>query len=247
MAREIKKYKVLIIVPAYNEEAVILDTYKSICSYKSTKNIQIDCLIVNDGSTDNTEKICTLNDIPHLNLKNNLGIGGAVQAGYKYAKKHNYDIAIQFDGDGQHEVNCLKDIIKPLLNNNADMVIGSRFIKKESSKFQSSQARRAGIKLISLMIKLSTGKKIHDTTSGFRAVNKDIISIFTKQYPSEYPEPVSVVTLSKKNKRIIEIPVSMNERKGGESSIKYLKTFYFMINVILYIIIESLGGYKYEY
>lgn len=241
-----KKLKILLIIPAYNEEKSILNTCKTICKYNKTHNTDYEYIVINDGSEDNTQIICEKNNIPHLNLCINSGIGHSVQTGYKYAKENNYDIAIQFDGDGQHDVSYIKDIIEPIINESADVVIGSRFIDSKSSEFKSSGARRAGINIISAFIKLFTGKKIYDTTSGFRATNKEIISLFAENYPGEYPEPVTNTTLLKKHYRIQEIPVSMNERKEGLSSIKTWKTIYFMISVVLLIIIEGLGGYKNE-
>lgn len=241
------KNKILLIIPAYNEEESILNTCNTIIKYCKNNNVHYDFLVVNDGSKDNTENICIKNKLPHLKLKNNLGIGNAVQAGYKYAMRNNYDIAIQFDGDGQHDISFVEKISKPLINNEADIVIGSRFINKNSSDFQSSGARRIGIKLISFFIKAFTGRKIYDTTSGFRAVNKKLIKKFAKSYYPEYPEPVSLASLAKQKFRILEVPVSMNERTAGKSSINSWKSAYFMMNVILLIIVEVIGGYKNEY
>lgn len=238
--------RIILIIPAYNEEKSILNTCKTIWEYNEKHNTNYDVIVINDGSKDNTQKVCEKNDIPHLNLCLNSGIGNAVQTGYMYAKENNFDIAIQFDGDGQHDVRYVEKIIQPILEYKASMVIGSRFIDSKSSEFKSSGARRIGIKIISVVIKLLTGKKIWDTTSGFRAVNKNLITIFSENYPSEYPEPVSAVSILKKNFKITEIPVSMNERTEGASSIRAWRTAYFMFNVVLSIIIEALGGYKYE-
>ena len=228
--------KILLIVPSYNEEENVLNNYKKI------KEKNIDAIIINDGSTDRTEEICIENNIPHISLVYNLGIGGAVQTGYKYALENNYDIAIQFDGDGQHDINYVSKIVKPLLDGKADMVIGSRFIDKDISSFKSSKARRIGIKIISLFIKFVTGKKICDTTSGFRAANRELIKYFASNYPVEYPEPVSTVDILKKGYSVEEVPVSMNERENGVSSIRTWKNVYYMINVVLSIIVTSVGG-----
>ena len=187
--------KVLLIIPAYNEQDNILNVYKKIKKEDST----LDVIVINDGSKDNTGSICDKNKIPCVHLIHNLGIGGAVQTGYKYAKEHNYDIAIQFDGDGQHDVKYVPKLIKPILKKEANMVIGSRFIDKTSSDFKSSAARRIGIKVISFFIKLITGKKIYDTTSGFRAVDRSLICQFAEDYPLEYPEPVSTTEILKQN------------------------------------------------
>ncbi len=231
--------KVLLIIPAYNEEENILKT----CNKIKEENKDLDFIVINDGSKDSTLEILKKNNLPHINLIHNLGIGGAVQTGYKYALEHDYDIAIQFDGDGQHDVRYVKKLIKPILDDEADFTIGSRFVE-ELSKFKSSKARRIGINIISFFIKLFTGKKIYDTTSGFRAVNKDIIKFFAMYYPIEYPEPVSTTELLKQGKRVKEVSVEMNEREGGVSSIRAWKNAYYMINVVLSIIIVSIRRYK---
>lgn len=233
--------RILLIVPSYNEEANVLQNYRKIMDYNKKNHVNYDVMIINDGSTDRTEEICKKNNIPYISLIHNLGIGGAVQTGYKYALSKNYDIAIQFDGDGQHDVRYVKDIIKPIINENANMVIGSRFIDKNSSKFKSSKARRIGIKIISFFIKIFTRKKIYDTTSGFRAVDKELIKYFAFNYPVEYPEPVSTTDILKKNYKVSEVAVSMNERENGISSIKAWKNVYYMINVVLSVIVVGVG------
>lgn len=231
------KKKTLVIIPAYNEEENILKTCNSIINYNKKNKTKYDILVINDGSKDKTEGILKENNINHIELVHNLGIGGAVQTGYKYALENNYDIAIQFDGDGQHDVKYIKNIIKPIEDGKANMVIGSRFIDKTSSEFKSSKARRLGINLISFVIKLKTKKKIYDTTSGFRAVDKKVIKHFADSYPTEYPEPISTVDILKKGNVVSEVPVSMNEREGGVSSITSWKTAYYMVNVILSILL----------
>lgn len=236
--------KVLLIIPSYNEEDNVLNNYNRIVNFNKKSKIKYDAIVINDGSKDKTEEICRDNNIPHISLVHNLGIGGAVQTGYKYALDNNYDIAVQFDGDGQHDVNYVKNIIDPIINNECDMVIGSRFIDKNSSKFKSSFSRRIGIKLISFFIKLVSRKRIYDTTSGFRAVNKKIIEEFASDYPVEYPEPITTVEMIKKRYKVNEIPVSMNERENGTSSIKAWKNVYYMLNVIISIIITGIGGKK---
>ncbi|MBE6144328.1 MAG: glycosyltransferase family 2 protein [Firmicutes bacterium] len=231
--------KVLLIIPAYNEEANILKTCTDIKKYSK----KFDFIVINDGSKDKTGEICRENKLPCINLVHNLGIGGAVQTGYKYAYENGYDIAVQFDGDGQHEVKYVEDIIKPILEGQADFVIGSRFVS-DLSEFKSTGMRRFGIKVISFFIKLFTGVKIYDTTSGFRAMNKKIIKEFARYYPTEYPEPVSTTELLKKGYQVEEIPVKMKDREGGVSSIRAWKNAYYMINVILSIFVVSIRRYK---
>lgn len=230
--------KILIIIPAYNEEKSILNTYKEIEKYNKKNNTKYDCIVVNDGSTDKTEKILKDNKIPHICLPANLGIGGAVQTGYRYAMYNEYDIAIQYDGDGQHDVNYVKNIIEPIIKDKADFVIGSRFVD-DISEFKTTKSRRIGISIISFFIKLVSGKKLYDITSGFRAANKEIIKIFAENYPQEYPEPITNAKLVKSKYRVEEIAVNMRERSEGQSSIHTWKNAYYMINVCLAILINS--------
>ena len=229
--------KILVIIPCYNEEESIVKTVESL------KNKKIDYVVINDGSTDNSLKVLVENKINYITLDNNLGIGGVMQVGYKYAHRKGYDIAIQFDGDGQHDIRYVKDIVEPIIKDKADMVVGSRFVK-DIDTFKSTRSRRVGIVIISFFIKLVTGKKIYDTTSGFRAINKDIIKDFANNYPVEFPEPITTTEIIKKGYRVIEKPVEMKERVGGVSSITSWKSFYYMINVHLSIIIIGLRRYK---
>lgn len=238
-----KNNKILLVIPAYNEEENIFKTYKSITDYNKKNKTSYDVIVINDGSRDNTQKILEDNNIPHINLIHNLGIGGAVQTGYKYAYENDYDIAVQFDGDGQHDVRYVKTITDPIIKEKADMVIGSRFVKNIDT-FKSTASRRLGINIISFFIKLVTGKKIYDTTSGFRAVNKDIIKEFSISYPVEYPEPITTTEMIKKGYRISEESVEMKEREGGVSSITSWKTLYYMTNVPLSIIMIGLRRNK---
>lgn len=229
--------KVLIIIPAYNEEENIINTVNSIKNIK-IKDIELDYIVINDGSTDNTRKVLIDNKVNFIDLVFNLGIGGAVQTGYKYAFYNNYDIAIQYDGDGQHNPNYFKDLIDKIKDDN-DLVIGSRFILDDDS-FKSTRMRRFGINFLSKLIKLCTGKEIKDPTSGFRACNKDIIRFFANNYPTDYPEPDTTVMVLKRGYKVVEIPVEMTERKKGKSSITPLKSIYYMIKVSASIIISAL-------
>lgn len=232
---------VLIIIPAYNEEKSILNVVSNIKKVK-TNNYLIDYIIINDGSSDNTKKVCLDNKLNFIDLPSNLGIGGAVQTGYKYAYYKNYDIAIQIDGDNQHNPSYITNLCDEI-NNGYNLVIGSRFVEN-LSKFKSSFLRRVGINFLSNLIKICTGVKIYDVTSGFRACNKDIIEYFANNYPIDYPEPDSLVQVLKQNKKVKEIPVEMNERKTGKSSIRGLKSIYYMIKVSFAIIISNITAKK---
>ena len=229
--------KTLVIIPAYNEEECIKNTVTNLKRY----NPNIDYVIINDCSTDSTKQICKDNNFNVINLPINLGIGGAVQTGYKYAYENNYDIAIQIDADGQHDPKYIKDMIKGIEEGN-DLVIGSRFIKKEG--FQTSWIRRFGINLYSFLIKLLTHKEIKDTTSGYRAVDRKIIKLFSKNYPVDYPEPETDALIAKNNFKIKEIPMKMKERDGGKSSITPLKSIYYAIKVGLAVMLACVAKEK---
>ncbi len=226
--------KKIIIIPAYNEEENIERTVNAI--QKSAQGF--DYVIINDCSTDNTRKICEEKEFNIVNLPINLGIGGAVQTGYKYAYENGYDVAVQVDGDGQHDPEFLNTMADYLIDHQVDMVIGSRFIEKKG--FQSSITRRMGIQFFSKLIKVLTGKKITDPTSGLRMIGRNVMEIFSEDYPRDYPEPESIVAVLRKNMKIEEIPVVMLERQGGVSSISPKKSIYYMIKVTLAILIERI-------
>lgn len=223
--------KILIIIPAYNEEKCIKHVVDTLRASK------YDFVIINDGSTDGTGKILDEARVNHIDLANNLGIGGAVQTGYKYAFYHDYDIAIQFDADGQHDINSIEKIIQPIIDDEADLTVGSRFIKGSTSEFKSTFLRQVGIRVLSRLILILSHKKIYDVTSGFRAANKKTIKIFSEEYPIEYPEPISNYELLRTGYRVKEVPVKMNKRIGGKSSINSWKSVYFVINVFLSILL----------
>lgn len=225
--------KILLVIPCFNEEKNVKTVHDSICTFNTRCACSYHHVFINDGSQDDTEQELKKCGANYITLIENLGIGGAVQTGYKYAYENGYDIAVQMDGDGQHDIRCVQNIIEPLLNDDADLVIGSRFIKSSSSEFKSSFFRRIGIKVISLAIKMKTGKEIFDTTSGFRAINRKMLKHFSHDYPIEYPEPVSSTVALKSGFRIKEVPVAMHERTEGVSSIRAWKSLYYMVNVIL--------------
>ncbi|MGF0031903.1 glycosyltransferase family 2 protein [Bariatricus sp. SGI.154] len=226
--------KKLIIIPAYNESENIEKTVDAI----KKDAPDFDYVIINDCSTDSTRSICERNHYNIVNLPINLGIGGAVQTGYRYGYEEGYDVAVQVDGDGQHDPRFLNVMVNYMMEHKTDMVIGSRFINKEG--FQSSGARRIGIKYFTVLIQLMTGTRITDPTSGLRMVNRDIMKIFAYDYPKDYPEPESVVSILRKKKKVREIPVIMRAREGGVSSISPKKSIYYMIKVTLAILIERI-------
>lgn len=230
--------RVLIIIPAYNEskniERVVDDLIQNYSQY--------DYLIVNDCSTDNTEEIIRRRGYNYISLPVNLGIGGGVQSGYIYAAQNGYDIAIQIDGDGQHNPADIEKLIAPIIAGEADITIGSRFIEKKG--FQTSLMRRFGNRLIGLIIRMCCGVKATDTTSGFRAVNLEASRFFSLNYAQDYPEPEAIVAASLNGFRIRDVAVTMNERIGGVSSINAWRSVYYMIKVSLALIIYRIGTKK---
>ena len=227
--------KCLLIIPAYNEAENIEKVVNSIVQDYP----QYDYIVVNDGSKDDTEGICLKNGYQVLNLPINMGIGGAVQTGYCYARDNDYDIAVQIDGDGQHDVSFLAEMIRLIEERKADVVIGSRFVEKEG--FQSSQMRRIGINFFSNLAWILTGVRVKDITSGYRVINRNFINIFAEDYPSDYPEPEAMVIAAVHGGKIREYPVVMRERENGESSITLKKSVYYMIKVTLAMLIRRLS------
>lgn len=227
--------KVLIIIPAYNEE----DNIEKVVDNLITNFPQYDYIVVNDGSTDRTKKVCEEKQYEVLNLSINMGIGGAVQTGYRYAYDNDYDIAVQIDGDGQHDVGFLEGMIRYMEQEQADCVIGSRFMEKEG--FQSSGLRRTGIRFLSMLGWVLTGVRIRDITSGYRLVNRRFIQIFAQDYPSDYPEPEAMVITAVHKGKIREYPVVMRQREGGTSSITLKKSVYYMFKVTIAMLIRRLS------
>ena len=218
--------KVLLIIPAYNEALNIEKTVKDVM-----ENTNYDYIIINDCSKDNTKEICEKNKFNVLSLPINYGLTSGIQVGMKYAYQNNYDIAIQFDGDGQHQAKYVKDLVKEIEDGNCDIAIGSRFVtvKKPFS------LRMFGSTLISMCIKLTTNKKIKDTTSGMRAYNKKAIDEFVKN-ASLTPEPDTLVYMIKRGMKIKEVQVEMSEREFGESYLRPLKSIEYMTNMIFSIL-----------
>ncbi len=227
--------KTLIIIPAYNEAENIEEVVNNL----RENYPEYDFVIVNDGSTDGTGDICTRRGYPCINLPINLGIGGAVQTGYKYAMENGYDIAVQMDGDGQHDPAFLDGMKSLIESGEADAVIGSRFVEKAG--FQSSATRRVGIVFLSILGKILTGVRLKDITSGYRMVNQKMIRIYSEDYPADYPEPEAMIMAAIHGCRIREYPVVMKERLGGTSSINLKRSVYYMVKVSIAMMIRRLS------
>ena len=218
--------KVLLIIPAYNEAQNIEKTVKDV-----TENTNNEYIIINDCSKDNTKEVCEKNNFNILSLPTNFGLTSGIQLGMKYAYKNNYDIAIQFDGDGQHQAKYVKSLVEEIERNNCDIAIGSRFVSKKKPH----NLRMFGSKLLTTAILLTTGKKIKDPTSGMRAYNRKAIELFVKN-ASLTPEPDTLVYMLKKQMTIKEVQVEMKEREFGESYLKPLKSIEYMVNMFFSII-----------
>ena len=219
--------KVLVIIPAYNEEKNIYNVVNSIKDI----NPLVEVLVINDGSKDNTYFEAKRAGAKVIDLSNNLGIGGAVQSGYIYALNKGYDIAVQIDGDGQHDPEDLEKLIKEIEGSSVDMIIGSRFV--EETDYKPSIFRAMGIKYFSKLVSTLCGNDYYDTTSGYRLVNKKGIRLFANYYPRDYPEVETIVYACKKGLKVKEVMVNMKDRKGGESSITPVKSIYYMVKVTL--------------
>ena len=218
--------KVLIIIPAYNEALNIEKTVKDV-----TDNTNYDYIVINDCSKDNTKEICEKNNYNMLSLPINFGLTSGIQLGMKYAYKNNYDIAIQFDGDGQHQAKYLKDLVNEIENNGIDIAIGSRFVTEK----RPFTTRMLGSRIITFFIKLTTGQTIKDTTSGMRAYDKKAIEEFIRN-TSLTPEPDTLVYMLKKGLKIKEVQVEMKDSEFGESYLTPIKSMKYMINMVSSII-----------
>lgn len=236
MSQAISNPKVLIIVPAYKEEANINDVIQSL----HNQCPQWDILVINDGSPDKTSERANQSGLATvIDLPVNLGIGGGVQTGFKYAHKYQYDVAIQFDGDGQHRADQIHSIITPVLEKGFDMVIGSRFIHPPDG-FQSTALRRFGITIFKFVNSLLINQIITDNTSGFRAYSPKALEFLSLHYPTDYPEPEAVILLGKNSFSLHEVPVLMEARQGGVSSISGLGSLYYMVKVLLAIFMSAI-------
>lgn len=230
---------IMILIPAYNEEKNI----RSVLNETKQNLPETHIVVVNDGSTDNTQKILEeTKDITVLNHPFNIGIGGAILTGFHFFLRNNFDYLVRIDGDGQHVPSQAHNLLEPILEKKADVVIGSRFLEKKG--YQSSFTRKGGIKLLYILSTFILKKKITDNTSGFKAYNREAVEQVVEDYPFDYPEPIEVYLITKKGLQIHEVPVTMRERQSGITSISILETYYYLIKVLLTIFINFLVGGK---
>jgi len=220
--------RVLAIVPAYNEERSLA----SVVAGARRAMPEMDVCVVDDGSTDGTAELARGLGVTLLRNPLNLGIGGAVQAGYLWARDHGYDAAVQLDGDGQHDPSFLPALLAPLAEGKAGLVVGSRFASGHEG-FRSTWVRRMGIRYLSWLLWLRCGTRTSDPTSGFRAAGRPAIELFAKAYPPDYPEPESIAIAARQGIAVAEVPVVMAGRMHGKSSITPLRTLYYLVKVSL--------------
>lgn len=230
--------RILIIIPAYNEEESLGGVIEAVKSVGPPSDI----LVVNDGSHDKTSSIAGRYDVTVVDHPYNMGIGAAMETGYRYALRAGYDIAVQVDADGQHPAGQIKHLVEPIIKNAAHVVVGSRFLGK--GEYRPSVARFAGMALFSKLVSVILREKVTDTTSGFRAAGREVIEFFSSGYPDDYPEVEALVLLHKKGFDIMEVPVEMAGRTGGRSSITPLSSLYYMIKVLLAIFVDLLKKVK---
>lgn len=236
---------IAIIVPAFNEEKTIANVVQSLNKLVADNHPDAAIVVVNDCSTDRTAAIAETLPCTLLNLPVNLGIGGAMQTGFRYAFEKGFEYAIQVDGDGQHPANEIPKLVAAIQKQPCDIVIGSRFISKEG--FQSSVMRRAGIAWFRWLNKLLVGVDIKDSTSGFRLSNRKAIALFSENYPDEYPEPEAIIIAVKNGLTISEVAISMKDRQGGTSSIGFFSGIYYMWKVTLGILFNFIRASRYSY
>ena len=229
-----KSDRLLIIIPCFNEAGSIENVVNTI-NFECRKNkLNYEILVINDESKDNTLEIVKKLDCKYLDLPVNLGIGGAVQSGFKYAYRNNFDYALQVDGDGQHPANEIHKLMDTALEGKFDLIIGSRFLGLGG--FQSTFLRRFGIVFFKFLNKFLINQTISDSTSGFRLMNRKTLEHLIKYYPDEYPEPETLTLLGLKGIVFKEVPVLMEERKAGVSSIGAFDSIYYMVKVSLAIV-----------
>lgn len=233
-----RRLRSIAIVPAYNEAESLGTVLEEI----RAADPDLDVVVVNDGSTDASANVAAAAGAAVVSLPFNVGIGGAVQTGYQYALEHGFEVAIQVDGDGQHDPREIAEVLEPILEGRADLVVGTRFVT--GGGYRGTRLRRVGIRIFAAVVSLLVGQRVSDTTSGFRAVNRRALKLFAAEYPHDYPEVESIVLLSRHHLRMLEVPVQMRVRETGNSSITAMRSAYYMIKVLLALFIGIFRRYS---
>jgi glycosyltransferase involved in cell wall biosynthesis len=223
------------IVPALNEEAAIAQVIDEIRAYDP----ELEIVVIDDGSPDRTAQAARAAGAQVLRLPFNLGIGGAVQTGFRYAYENGFELAVRVDGDGQHVPAQLSAVVEPVVRGDADIVVGSRYLGPSGDGYRSTAPRRVGIRILAGIVSLLTGQRITDPTSGFQALNRKAITLFAVDYPHDYPEVEALVLLLRHRLRLLEVPIAMRPRAGGRSSIRTLSSAYYMVKVLLALFVGS--------
>jgi glycosyltransferase involved in cell wall biosynthesis len=230
--------RIVAIVPAWNEAGAIGGVVDEILAFDST----IDVVVIDDASADQTVAIAERHGATVLPLLFNVGIGGAVQTGFRYARDEGYEIAVRLDGDGQHDASELEKLITPIRAGEADLVIGSRFVDPAGG-YRPPFARRMGIRVFASLVSLLGGQKVSDTTSGFSAMNRAGIELFATDYPHDYPEVEATLVALRSGLRLAQVQVEMRERQAGTSSITFVRSLYYIVKVMLALLVASLRRY----
>jgi hypothetical protein len=227
--KPVRRY--LAIVPVFNEGASV----RKVVTRLRRALPDFEVLVVDDGSTDDTVRQVPP-EVPVVSLPFNLGIGGAMQTGYRFAALHGYEIAVQVDGDGQHRPSEVRRLVDTLLEGSADLVVGSRFM--EENGYRQSSVRKFGAMMLRALIRTLCGQYMTDCTSGFRAANRRVIRAFAHWYPEDYPEPEVVLLLKRAGYRVAEIPVRMRHRRTGRSSISLMRGVFYMVKVSVCLLLD---------
>ncbi len=231
---EAAELKRIAIVPALNEESSIAGVIAEIRAFDPGFEI----VVIADGSVDRTPEVAAAHGAKVVRLPFNLGIGGAVQTGFRYAHEHSFELAVRVDGDGQHDPQELPAILAPVLAGEADICVGSRFaLRAGEGSFRSTRTRRLGIRILAGVVSMLVRRRVTDPTSGFQALNRHAIRLFAADYPHDYPEVEATVMCFRHRLRLVEVPVRMRERAGGSSSITAVRAIYYMVKVLLAIFV----------
>jgi glycosyltransferase involved in cell wall biosynthesis len=230
---------VVAVVPAWNESGAIGGVVDDILAFDP----DIDVVVVDDASTDGTTDMARAHGATVLSLPFNIGIGGAVQTGFRYARDEGYEVAVRLDGDGQHAAPELGKLLGPIRAGEANLVVGSRFVDP-SGTYRPPFARRLGIGVFARLVSLLGGQKVTDTTSGFSALDRTAIELFAREYPHDYPEVESTLVALRSGLRLVQVQVDMRERQAGTSSITFVRSLYYIVKVMLALLVASLRRYR---
>lgn len=230
----------IIIIPAYNEE----ENIRQVLTEVARHNPSLDVLVVNDHSRDRTSFLVREMGAQVMDLPCNLGYGGAVQAGFRYARELQYDFCIQLDGDGQHDPSFIPRLVQEITRSETDVVLGSRFLGK--AEYHIPAIRRLGMRFFGAIVSLTTGKKVTDPTTGYQALNARAIRFFASDnYPTDYPDADTLIVLNYAGFNVKEVPVVMRQRMAGVSMHANWKTIYYVFKMCLAIFVVLLRGRKY--